>query len=95
MAHLSMARFERLIKRVFFVTPGQLLARTRLEAAARMLAEGNETIAEVAHACGYTDHSAFCRQFKSAAEMTPTEYRETLWQSKGRSSAGRVRDPAK
>ncbi|HEV8629847.1 MAG TPA: AraC family transcriptional regulator [Thermoanaerobaculia bacterium] len=81
MAHLSMARFERLIKRVFYVTPGQLLARTRLEAATRMLAEGDQSIAEVAHACGYTDHSAFCRQFKSAAEMTPREYRDTLRQT--------------
>jgi AraC-like DNA-binding protein len=78
MAHLSTARFERLIKRVFYVTPAQLLAKTRLEAAARRLAEGDESIAEVAHACGYADHSAFCRQFKSAADMTPSEYRTTL-----------------
>jgi AraC-like DNA-binding protein len=78
MARLSTARFERLIKRVFYVTPGQLVAKTRLEAAARLLAEGNESIADVAHACGYSDHSAFCRQFKSATDMTPSEYRETL-----------------
>lgn len=90
MARLSMARFERLIKRVFYVTPGQLLAKTRLEAAARMLAEGAESIAEVAHACGYSDHSAFCRHFKSAADMTPTEYRETLRQTRRHTDAARV-----
>jgi AraC-like DNA-binding protein len=91
MARLSVARFERLIKRVFYVAPGQLLARTRLEAAARLLAEGDQSIAEVAHACGYTDHSAFCRQFKSAAEMTPREYRETVRQARERPGA-RARD---
>jgi AraC-like DNA-binding protein len=45
----------------------------------------------VAHACGYTDHSAFSRQFKSAAEMTPTEYRDTLRQGKQRTGASRAR----
>jgi AraC-like DNA-binding protein len=91
MAHLSMARFERLIKRVFYLTPGQLLARTRLEAAARMLAEGEQSIAEVAHACGYTDHGAFCRQFKNAAEMTPSEYRDTLRQTEKHTDTARAR----
>jgi AraC-like DNA-binding protein len=87
LAGLSPARFDRLVKRVFYVTPGQLLAKTRLEAAARMLAEGAGSIAEIAHACGYTDHSAFCRQFKAAADMTPTEYRETLRQRQAAAGA--------
>lgn len=30
---------------------------------------------EVAHACGFCDHSAFTRAFRSAAGMTPSEFR--------------------
>jgi AraC-like DNA-binding protein len=78
LAHLSVARFERVIKRLFRVTPVQLLTRVRLEAAARMLAGGESSIAEVAHACGYSDHSAFCRQFKATVDMTPTEFRAAI-----------------
>jgi AraC-like DNA-binding protein len=77
-AELSLARFERAVKRIFRVTPVQLLAKTRLEAAAEMLAGGDSTIAEVAHACGYSDHSAFCRQFKATVDMTPTEFRAAV-----------------
>ena len=43
-----------------------------------MLADGDPSIAEVAHACGYSDHSAFCRLFKAAVDMTPTEFRAAL-----------------
>ena len=78
LAQLSVARFERVVKRIFRVTPVQLLAKTRLEAAADMLAGGDSTIAEVAHACGYSDHSAFCRQFKATVDMTPTEFRAAV-----------------
>jgi AraC-like DNA-binding protein len=77
-AQLSVARFERAVKRIFRVTPVQLLAKTRLEAATEMLAGGHATIAEVAHACGYSDHSAFCRQFKATVDMTPTEFRSAV-----------------
>ena len=80
LANLSTARFERLIKRIFHVTPLQLLTKTRLEAAAQLLAAGDLNIAEVAHECGYTDHSAFCRLFKAAVDMTPTEFRAAMRQ---------------
>ena len=67
-----------MIKRIFRVTPVQLLTKVRLEAAAGMLAAGDSTIADVAHACGYSDHSAFCRQFKATVDMTPTEFRAAV-----------------
>ena len=78
LAGLSTARFERLIKRIFYVTPVQLMTKTRLEAAAQMLAGGDLGIAEIAHACGYSDHRAFCRLFKAAVDMTPTEFRAAM-----------------
>jgi PAS domain S-box-containing protein len=74
-AGLSQVRFARIIKRVYRITPSQLITQTRLSAAARLLTEPARAIADVAHACGFYDHSAFTRSFHSATGLTPTEFR--------------------
>ncbi len=63
------------MRRILNLTPKQLIIKTRLEAATRLLA-GERSIAEIAYACGYTDHSAFSRPFKVAVGLSPTDYRE-------------------
>jgi AraC-like DNA-binding protein len=73
-AHLSVSQLERYTQRIFDLTPKQLIIKSRLEAATRLLGE-QLTISEIAHACGYTDHSAFTRQFRTAVGLTPSEYR--------------------
>jgi PAS domain S-box-containing protein len=73
---LSMDRLERLVKRVFHLTPRQLLGQMRLEAASKRLQQGGSTIAEVAQACGYSDHSAFTRHFKATVGLTPRAFRK-------------------
>ena len=72
---LSLDRFERLVKRVFYVTPRQLLTKTRIEAASRLLVDTARSIADIAYACGYCDHSAFTRQFKATVGVAPADYR--------------------
>lgn len=74
-AGLSLSRVERLFQKVFQHSPRQRLVQCRL-AAARTLIETDPgaKIAEVAYECGYTDHSAFSRQFKAYVGMSPTEY---------------------
>lgn len=74
-AGLSPVRFARLIKRIFRLTPRQLITQTRLAAAAQMLAESTRSVADIALACGFYDHSAFTRAFRSATGKTPTEFR--------------------
>lgn len=74
-AGLPPPKFTRLVKRLLQLTPGQLILQTRLQAAARLLRESNESVAEVAAACGFYDHSAFARHFKSATGLTPLAYR--------------------
>lgn len=74
-AGLSPVRFARLIKRIFRLTPSQLITQTRLAAASRLLEETRQAVAEVALACGFYDHSAFTRAFRSATGRTPTEFR--------------------
>lgn len=76
-AGLPLVKFARQVRRIFQLTPGQLITRHRLQAAAQRLRESRQTIAEIALDCGYCDHSAFTRAFREATGMTPTQFRET------------------
>jgi len=71
---VSVAQLERLFKKVFQLTPQQLLTKLRIEAATRMLST-DTSIASVGQACGFSDQSAFARQFKHTVGMTPRDYR--------------------
>ncbi|HZP68212.1 MAG TPA: AraC family transcriptional regulator [Rudaea sp.] len=76
-AGVSVAQLERHIRRVFQLTPQQLLAKFRIEAAMQMLAHKG-SVAAVGHACGFSDQSAFTRQFRAMVGMTPRDYRLLL-----------------
>ena len=56
-------------------SPSDLLKRVRLERAARLLVEGEGSVAEVAYACGFNSVSHFCRSFRVINGATPSEYR--------------------
>lgn len=71
---LSNQRLTRLVKRLFGITPGQLITKTRIAAGSRLLLESKLTVAEVAQACGYYDQSAFTRAFRSVTGFSPTEF---------------------
>jgi len=75
-ARLTPAKLARLIHRFFDLTPSQFLTQTRLAAAARLLRETGLGVSEIAHQCGFYDHSAFSRAFHSAMGVTPSAYRE-------------------
>ncbi|MCH7344291.1 AraC family transcriptional regulator [Pelomonas sp. CA6] len=73
---LSLDRVERLFQRVFHLSPREMLLQTRLDAARALLAQSpGPSVAEIAAACGYADHSAFTRQFRATVGMSPTQYR--------------------
>lgn len=74
LAEVSVAQLERHFRRVFQLTPQQVLTKLRIEAAMQFL-QGDESIAAIGLACGFTDQSAFARQFKSTVGMTPRDYR--------------------
>lgn len=74
-AGMTVARLERNVRRVYGVTPSQLLSQIRLDAAAQMLAGTDTSVGEIAVHCGYADHSAFTRQFRSTVGVTPSQFR--------------------
>jgi len=75
-ASLSPFHFLRLFARVLGVTPHQYLVRSRLRRAARMLADDNRSISEVAYDSGFGDLSNFVRSFHRAAGVSPREFRQ-------------------
>ncbi|WP_137806537.1 AraC family transcriptional regulator [Pseudomonas sp. G(2018)] len=77
-AGISVAQLERYCKRVFNLTPRQMIQKIRLEHAHRLL-HTDMPITEVALQCGYTDHSAFTRQFKALTGFTPRHYRQVTF----------------
>jgi AraC-like DNA-binding protein len=75
-AGLSAAQLERQCKRIFQLTPRQMIHKARLEEASRLLRDESLPITEIALRCGYTDHSAFSRQFRALTQLSPSQYRE-------------------
>jgi AraC-like DNA-binding protein len=74
---LSSNRLGRLTKRLFSLTPSQLLAKTRVAAASLLLRESTLSIVDIAHHCGYADQIAFTRAFRTLTSVTPSEFRRS------------------
>lgn len=74
-AGLPPHRFARLMKRLYGVTPSQFIAKTRIALASRLLRESDQSVAAIAQACGFYDHSAFTRAFRKLTGTTPSRTR--------------------
>ncbi|OOU40818.1 AraC family transcriptional regulator [Acinetobacter baumannii] len=73
-AGVSVAQLERYCKKIYHLTPRQMISKIRLQVATELLAT-DLPITQIGLRCGYTDHSVFCRQFKLHTGMSPTLYR--------------------
>jgi AraC-like DNA-binding protein len=74
-AEISPFHFLRLFSGVLGVTPHQYLVRSRLRHAARLLADNELSITEVAYEVGFGDLSNFVRTFHRAAGVSPRKFR--------------------
>ena len=74
-AGLSPFHFLRLFSLVLGVTPHQYLVRSRLRHAARLLADDDRAVTQVALDVGFGDLSNFVRTFHRAAGVSPRGFR--------------------
>lgn len=77
-AGLSPAQFDRRMKKIFHLSAGQYLIKTRIDHAARLLAGTDRSIADVALQAGFSDQSALSRQFRQVTGFAPRQYRQLM-----------------
>jgi len=74
-AEMSPYQLDRRMRRVFGLTTGQWLLKMRIDLAQRRLRTSDESISHIAMQAGYSDQSAFTRQFRRATGLSPRDYR--------------------
>lgn len=74
-AGCTSAVLDRRVRRVYGVTPRQLVLRTRVDHATRLLAGSTASIGEIAAESGFYDQPSFTRTFARLAGETPAQYR--------------------
>ncbi len=72
---LSAYQLNRRFKDLLGITVRQLLTKTRVDVASRLLRTTALPIGDVAQQSGYCDQSAFTRQFRRTTGLTPRQYR--------------------
>jgi AraC-like DNA-binding protein len=75
-ADISPFHFLRLFSDVLGVTPHQYLVRSRLRHAARLLADHERSVTDIAYDVGFGDLSNFVRTFHRAAGVSPRRFRQ-------------------
>ncbi len=74
-AGVSPFHFVRLFREAMGVTPRRYLTKTRMEAAASLLADTDLSILDIALECGYQSQSHFSTAFQQHFSCPPSRYR--------------------
>lgn len=77
-AALSSVYFHRLFTACYGITPAQYTLTVRLNAAKQQLLAGDDTVAGIAQACGFSSQSYFNYKFKEQVGMSPLQYRKKM-----------------
>ncbi|MFA7489020.1 MAG: AraC family transcriptional regulator, partial [Lysobacteraceae bacterium] len=77
-AGLSQAQFDRRVKKIFQLSAGQYVIKARIDQATRLLRGTTLPIADIAQQSGFSDQSAFSRQFRQVTGFTPRQYRQLV-----------------
>lgn len=74
---LSVSQFERVFRANFGMTPVKFINRFRVHQACVALLRTNHTITQIAHDCGFCDHSHLSREFVRIMGKSPGQYRKS------------------
>ena len=77
-AGLSEAHFARAFKQTVGVAPHRFVMVRRLERGRRMLADTEDSVAQIASACGFADQAHFSRAFSQAFGISPSGLRKSF-----------------
>lgn len=75
-AGLSPYQIDKRVREVFHLSTSQLILKFRMDRATQRLRDTNQTIVQIALDCGYSDQSAFTRQFRRTIGLAPGDYRK-------------------
>jgi AraC-like DNA-binding protein len=87
---LSSFHFLRQFSQVLGVSPHQYLVRSRLRRAARLLADPERSITDVAIDVGFGDLSNFVRTFHRAAGVSPRQFRAATLKDKRYAKSSKI-----
>lgn len=73
---VSVRYFDKLFGVFFGTSPREYIIRLRLDAAQNLLVASDESISNIAAACGFSDVYYFCKLFRRRTNMTASEYRK-------------------
>jgi AraC family transcriptional regulator len=76
-AGLSEAHFVRSFKAATGVTSHRFVMNRRLNRAVELLSAPDESLADIAITCGFSDQSHFCRIFRRALGVSPGTWRSS------------------
>jgi len=77
-ARIEHTSFDHAFRRFLQVSPREFRAAARVDAAARMLAETDDALCDVALACGFADQSHFTKAFSLRLGMSPGRFRRAF-----------------
>lgn len=75
---LSERQFRRQFHEIFEMSPQEFILKTRIQAACKVLKQGDAPISDVAINCGFCDQSSFTHQFRKYLGITPLQFRKGL-----------------
>ena len=76
LCHVSEVYFRRLFAAQLGTTPKQYILQLRIGRAKQLLSEGGYRINDISEACGFGSPYHFCRTFRTAVGISPSEYRK-------------------
>jgi DNA-binding response OmpR family regulator len=76
--NMSRPTFYRKIKSLSSLSPKELIDLTRLKKAAKLIAQNEFSLFEIAKTVGYSSQSLFTRNFQKYFKLTPVEYIQSL-----------------
>jgi AraC family transcriptional regulator len=71
----SEAHFARAFKKTFGVSPHAYVLRRRIERASHLMLVSDDTLSDIALACGMTDQAHLCKIFRQQTGQTPAAWR--------------------